>query len=307
MHADYETQIHFSGTDDECAAFLDVLSLYKDRKHSGAYFSLSDLPEIRKQKTNTFDIIIGGPWGSYSLLNDVGLFREIAEAAPDADFKGIITGSGTYEEQSLKAILKDRKLYIETTFFSYEEMDDGYINYVESKLPYRKFVKLFKIEDEDFDRDTYEECLGEMLFSDEESALADFGYEDFCEAFGDDLFDEETFDTAHEEIVKLNLKCGYEYRESEMNDFGSRYIYDPIAKAYIKGNPMPAGVVDMTDAFKEQLEKQGSDKEPGDLTLEEAYDLLDDMLDENDACDKSEETKALFKEVFSDKFFDSYR
>ncbi len=92
-----------------------------------------------------------GPFGHFGMLNDVDIFRDIAEAAPNAYFSAEIDGNTTYTTQHLECELKDRMLHIETFFLNNDEETDSYVRYFKSKLPYRKFIKLFGIDADDFD------------------------------------------------------------------------------------------------------------------------------------------------------------
>ena len=304
MQADFITKFRFTGTKEERKKFADILRLYdRGRSERPADFNFldSEIDACETSEKDEVQIEATGPWGYYSDLNDVDIFREIAEATPDAKFDAFIDGSDSYSDQQLKVRLKDRKLYTVSYLYSYEEEDDGFIDYLMSKLPYKKFVEMFKINKDEFQEGDYAEYIQSFAFDDFEGLDA-VSYDDFCENVQGSEITEEEYAKACEEIKKMGIHTYYEYKEMNDGGYVERFIYDPVEKKYIKGNPMPGGPVDVTDVLKEQAEKSGLEKDFSELTVEEAYGLLGDVLDNKPDDD---ETVEFFKKIFDDDFFES--
>ena len=124
----FNTKIWIKGTLDDKVNLLNVLQKYVigdtevkfpdfQVKISAKQAKLSELDEtgLRDFVSNDGELKVStvwGPYGRYVKLNDIDIFRKMSEAAPDAFFEAEITGCTDYTEQSLKAVLKNRKLKI---------------------------------------------------------------------------------------------------------------------------------------------------------------------------------------------------
>ena len=171
-------------------------------------------------------------------LNDINIFREMSEVAPDAFFEAEITGCTDYTEQSLKAVLMNRRLKITQTYEENDEVPEAYLEYIIEKLPYRDFLKFFKLSSDDLDEDLYEDMMNDIATEtwDEES-LFDMEYDDFIgtlEAFDVETeLEKEDYDAAVEAIRELNIESGKSFAEGYQGGSETTLLYDPIVKAYI--------------------------------------------------------------------------
>ena len=293
MNADYNTSITFIGNKEERQAFARVLKLYSTREHSGAFFDFADkeIEAIENSDSESTGINASGPWGNYGELNDVGIFREIAEVAPNAEMYGHIEGYGTYDEQDLKARLKDGKLYILTYFYSYESESELYTDHFMKKMPYEKFIELFKIDGDEFDEDMYQEfaeSYGEDLINE------DMAFDDFMDEIDCSEIEEDEYNEAIETLLACGIMTYEEFKESGEAGTTERLIYDPVNREYIKGNPFPAGVAVINDVLEEQMDED-DERDASDLSLEEVYDLF------TEAYEKEEDDPSvveLFNELF---------
>ena len=303
MNADYETKIVFLGNEEERKRFINIVKLYSSRDTREAFFDfdLDSLEEMENDDSEEIEIEASGPWGSYGELNDVGIFREIAEATPNAELKAFITGSGTYEAQSLKARLKDKKLYIETYLFSYEDIGERYTEYLTKKLPYDEFVRLFKIDADEFDEDAYVEYMEYCAYEDEDQTISDISYEDFLENVEGTEIEEEEYNEIVEKLRERRIETYDEFKISGEDGCIDRLIYDPVSKDYCKGTVLPNGPFDATGLLTDQLKKEGNEKDPSELSLEEAYELLGKAFEKED---DDEETIEFFDDLFDDDFYE---
>ena len=250
----FNTKIWIRGTLDDKVKLLIVLQKYVigktevkfpdfQLKISAKQAKLSELDEtgLRDFVSNDGELKVStvwGPYGRYVKLNDIDIFREMSEAAPDAFFDAEITGCTDYTEQSLKAVLKNRKLKITSTYEENNEVSEAYLKYVTEKLPYRDFLKIFKLSSDDLDEDLYEDMMNDIATEtwDEES-LFDMEYDDFIgtlEAFDVETeLEKEDYDAAVEAIRELNIESGKSFAEGYQGGSETTLLYDPIVKAYI--------------------------------------------------------------------------
>ena len=291
--ADFELAIIMSGSQEEVRSMLDVIELYINTGSKPAYFdSFSingkrcgfDVPtkfiddvDLSKKVT----ITAFGTYGRYIELNDIDIFRDMAVAAPYANFQAIITGYHQYNFQDLKCELKNCKLSIDTFFEAFEEVDQAWMDDCRSKLPLNKFKELFEIYGGDFNEDSYIEMLDYLMVCIFDrvdpkrfvSRIESAG----CKT---DLGEERIKEIIKNELPLLGvlsrLDFGYQYDGGETKE----YIYDPIAKKYdLIPNTLYDMLrnVDINDVIKEGLEVQGlpaDDTAIGNLSIEEAYEAL---------------------------------
>ena len=308
--ADFELNMTINGTNEELATMLAVFKKYIEGE-DGVYFNWPsvtrsgeeiDLEESTPEEILEFlegsegevEITAGGPFGHYGQLNDVDLFRDMAEAAPDAELDAEITGSSTYTTESLNCNLENRILHINTFFESSDDERDALVTYFTSKLPYQKFVRLFQVTDEDFDEDAYETFINDTFML-EETTLADMDYDEFMEALdAESDLDEDGFEAVMEKIRAMDWKNFYEVREDAEEDFEDEMDYDPIAKAYVgREAPMKCGeVVSANEIIRSGLQAMGrpsDDAALAGLSVEEAYDALFAANGENEDCDDEDD------------------
>ena len=152
MNADYYLKLKIFGDEEQIKGMLEIVGKYDE---TGIQYFRSvevneksiDFSNIPAEVIASESVIITakGPYGDYYELNDVSIFRDLAEAFPQGKFIGNIDGCGTYESQSLDCELKDGMLYINTCFESSEGAADAWKEDVMEKLPLEKFNKLYKI------------------------------------------------------------------------------------------------------------------------------------------------------------------
>lgn len=250
----FNTNIRIKGTIDDKINLLKVLKEYEignkevkfpdfKLKISAKQAKLSELDEagIRDYVSDDGELkasTVWGPYGRYVELNDINIFREMSEVAPDAFFEAEITGCTDYTEQSLKAVLMNRRLKITQTYEENDEVPEAYLEYIIEKLPYRDFLKFFKLSSDDLDEDLYEDMMNDIATEtwDEES-LFDMEYDDFIgtlEAFDVETeLEKEDYDAAVEAIRELNIESGKSFAEGYQGGSETTLLYDPIVKAYI--------------------------------------------------------------------------
>ena len=308
--ADFELNMTINGTNEELATMLAVFKKYIEGE-DGVYFNWPsvtrsgeeiDLEESTPEEILEFlegsegevEINAGGPYGHYGMLNDVDLFRDMAEAAPDASLEAEITGTTTYTEQNLNCNLENRILHISTFFEANEEEGDVYAEYFTGKLPYEKFIRLFQVTDEDFDEDVYADFITDT-FQYEETTLADMDYDAFMKALEvESDLDEEGFEAVMKEIRAMGWQNFYEVREDAELGFDDEMDYDPIAKAYVgRPAPMKCGVVySANETIRAGLDAMGlpsDDAAIAALSVEEAYAALAAGCGQDDGEDFDDE------------------
>ncbi len=297
--ADFEFEMTVDGKTEDTLSVLRVLKVYSEGE-KGIYFSSIEL--TKDDETVDFDdmdwdeindfittdntslnIHALGPYGRYGELNDIDIFRDMAEAAPEAYFNVEITGSTTYTVQSLNCELKDKILHIKTYFESNEAGPEAYVEYVLKLLPYNKFIELFNIDTDQFDDDSYSEFISDVgVYQDD--CFTHMEYDEFMENLkahsGCSMLQDDEYEEIMEDLRKLNILGYYEFIEDYDAGTSKELEYDPIAKAYIGNAPILKSnqVYNVTDVMREYLRKKGlpyDDESIAKLSLEDAYAILD--------------------------------
>ena len=257
MSADFNTEITIKATKEDLIKL--IKGLYDFTKHSKkvnkndyAYFewievkcknlSLDDskISTIKKFVADCgeeINISAMGPYGYFYELSEVKLFEYLAEVAPRAYFKGSINGFSGSVDQNLQAELKDSRLYIEEYFVDQgDEEGDGeyaqYVKFIKRELPYSKFCKLFKINKKEFDEESYNDFINDMM----DDSLLELDYETFSE-YGFGEINEDEFEEAMSKIADLNLITFHEFMWEGYYDEDcgtTTIIYDPIKKEYLE-------------------------------------------------------------------------
>ena len=138
----------------------------------------------------------------------------------------------------MKAVLKNRKLKITSTYEENNEVSEAYLKYVTEKLPYRDFLKIFKLSSDDLDEDLYEDMMNDIATETwDEELLFDMEYDDFIgtlEAFDVETeLDEEDYDAAIEKIRELYIESGRAFAEDYHGGSKTILVFDPILKSYV--------------------------------------------------------------------------
>ena len=165
--ADLDFNLKISGTPEELASLAAIMLEYDVGKNN-VYFSCGKVIVGNKEfstRSENDEIITAarsaesviytalGPFGKYGELDEIDIFREMAEAAPNASFTASVSGFAGYADQSLDAKLSDGLLKVSTYYMADDWRGDGERDYFKSILPYDKFIELFKLDGEEFDED----------------------------------------------------------------------------------------------------------------------------------------------------------
>lgn len=259
----YDTDLTIYGDQADIKRMIDVLTRYRQNGERDAYFCfitlmkekcsdpdrhMVDLESAADEMIAPFlalskiKVSAVGPYGRFFELNDIDLFREMAEAAPDAGFVANIDGDQDYCVQRLKCELKDKKLYIKTFYQDdedvYEAIDEAWKEYFMKKLPFKKFRKLFKTSWDVYDDEIYAdviESLSGILFDgfeyvnyDEFISIieADDGETKLTEARFKEIMNDDLFSLGIMNRSGFEDKCEYDIGEIK------EYVYDPVSKQY---------------------------------------------------------------------------
>ena len=294
MTADYQLELAMEGNIVELKSMLMVVGFYTGEREqsfssvkvSGKEIDLKNITDaiIREASASgKINVTAYGPWGRYSELNDVDLFREMAEAAPKASFCAEISGNGQYEVQNLKCELKEGLLNIETYFESNEAGVEAWTKDFVKKLPYDKFKELFKVSGDDFDQESYEDLAEELedVFYD---SFEDADFDEFVGCVeshdGETALEEDEFrEIVTSKLASLGIMEGMEFEESNELGETNEYVYDPLQKKYVGKKPLFSGgqIINANDLIKAGLKAQGlpaDDDTIANLSVEEAYAAL---------------------------------
>lgn len=318
MTADFQLEMTLMGEQTDIKNMLEVFAHYSKHGDREAYFSFIrlndkslDFGNDKIDLENITDELVAnlslsgevrvsafGPYGRYSELNDVGLFREMSEASPNGRFVAEISGFQQYSEQNLKCRLEDGKLYIMTFYMSNEETGEAWQEEFKKKLPLKKFKKLFAVSGKDFNKESYEYAVEEF-----ESIFRDgFEYaefDDFVSTIEDndgeiDLDENRFKEIMENELPALGICDPEEFEDEYEGGETNEYVYDPVARVY-EGKSKPlfdgTGVDDTNDILAAGLRAQGlpDDEETlANLSIEEAYAALAAALGTSDDDDEED-------------------
>ena len=138
MSADFWTELTLKGTEEEIFSMLKVMRMYGDKyeeykkHHNCAYLendyeglSDEDLLVHAKNAKGKLEIECSGPYGVFGLLEEVALFKDLADAAPTASFTGLISGFDSGGDQELKGTLR-AGLLKQYTKYPCDEFDEDF-------------------------------------------------------------------------------------------------------------------------------------------------------------------------------------
>lgn len=171
-------------------------------------------------------------YGAYNLVESHDVFREMAEAAPQAEFSAVVSGVSTYTEQRLDCDLKNGELRICGDLTDNNELFTSYVDYFMEQLPHERFVELFKLDPEEFDEDVYSDFIGDTLTFGGVTIL-EMSYDEMMDALdADSDLDEDGYEEVLAQIEEMDIDDYECYRE----DFGVVTVlcYNPITKEYIR-------------------------------------------------------------------------
>lgn len=250
MSADLNMSVEMRGNREELAAMLKVLNYYEtvkgaqyNTKRNCAYINFVEITtpgnrghleekkisELAAMAENSnLTLSAGGPYGHYAGLKEVGLFEDMANAAPNAWFSCTISGFVGSADVFYSAELKDGLL---TVSASEEDEDclDQYVNDFTEKVSYSEFCEFFQIDEEEYDEEVYEEflfCAADRHVFDW-LGMSQFFCSDFCEVFEEYFSENEADEDAVENFRKKLCELGI----GSADDFSSTvesYTYNPV-------------------------------------------------------------------------------
>lgn len=189
------------------------------------------MPSFVKTLNGEARIEIGGPYGVFDDLSNVGLFEAMAEAAPNASFEGWSYGFMTGAEISLKANLSQEILYIEN-FNRPDEYCPDYVDTMVEKISYSAFCEIAKINDDEFDEYNYYDFFCKIEGCDLRKMKFD-KFMSYCES---SKLEEDDYP----KFIKKMLGLGYMNKDQfdkhfdNSDEFIEKYTYNPIKKCVIR-------------------------------------------------------------------------
>lgn len=245
MSADFNTTITLRGNSEEFFAMLKVLKEFEnaDREqyidnvcvkseYDKCYTEDMDNEDLRKFLSDAgkeLTVEAMGPWGHFDNPKEIRLFEALAEASPNASFKGNISGENC-EYFEICGELKNGKLSLSDS--KAMGSGDAYMSYTEcmqENVSHENFCELFKIDENMFDEDLYCDFISEIA-----TAQYDFPnnmcYDVFMELCEYSEIDEEQYEEAKKELSAQ----GFESFDDFVNSTKclKTGVYDPIVKTY---------------------------------------------------------------------------
>ena len=230
----YETKGKLRGTPEERTEMMKVFLSYAEGVKDAYFMNPSfDTGE------NETSFSAQGPYGKFDELNDVDVFREMAQAAPTAAFEADVEGEDSYSESELHCKLQNGTLTIETSYTSTEDDDRAYLEYVTGKIPYEKFIALYGIEPDSFPEDDYEDFVNDLIidYGEEEYGPFDLEYDDFVACLenygGESTLDGEAYEISREQMRQLGIQPAYDFNENHDCVVRKTYVFDVNTGQYI--------------------------------------------------------------------------
>ncbi len=137
MTADVNTEFVFKGSIDDIENALKIVYEATNETNK-CYFTL--IPEYEKQIRTAierfgkkkgdiyiYDADLAGPYGQYSLLDEVEIFNVIAEKVPNVSFSAKVVGSLSTSNQYLEVEYKGNNVDYCFSVYDFDEMIDEYV------------------------------------------------------------------------------------------------------------------------------------------------------------------------------------
>ena len=237
MTANIESNITLQGKTDELMKMLKYLinnEYYDDDFDLRELSELSD-EDLKKyiiEEGNKINLFIIGPYGRFYELPDTRVFEGLADAAPNASFKGEMSRIyGPTEYSVLSANFKDKQLNLKH-MITYG-MADSYLEYLKSIIPVERFCELFHIVEDDFD-------IYDYTYFFEQEYLEDVSFNQFQEYFNYAKIKADEFKKAIGELIKLEIEDCHSYIKSKSEENAETWIYKPLDKK-TKEKPLSTG------------------------------------------------------------------
>ncbi len=190
--------------------------------------------------TEEISFSAGGPYGKYDELNDVDMFRKMAEAAPAAYLNVSVDGQDSYAQEEMQCRLQDGILKIDITRNETEDGDRAYLDYILGKMPYARFMDLFDIVPDSLAEDDYEDFISDLIIDAGENEISPFSldYSVFCERLGDyggeTSLDEEAYENAGNQEETAGIVSAYEFSEENDCSVTRHYEFDAVRGVYFE-------------------------------------------------------------------------
>ena len=203
MTSNLTTTFVFGGTNDEIKAMLEeVRPSFVRSKESNYHFGFGIscdfekyIDELLSKKDDNGYVTIDtvGPFGQVEPNLNLDLFRQMADVAPNGEFRVEITGDITYSSHEAMAELKKGVLTFHSSYYNYDDVTTKISKIlIERVHDSDGFKKTFKItsEDEDFQIEDVFDDFVNMI----DTAFLEYSdFEDFLEGYdaGSDLSEED--------------------------------------------------------------------------------------------------------------------
>lgn len=228
MSAELFTEIKLKGNKDELKKAIDTVKSNKyltNPKINQKFLdtiNINELEAIIEQSNVT--IKANGPYGRFVTILEPHINEILAHAVPTMSFETHIFGRTSSANVELFGKLENEKLYQKYI----ESIEDNnsyakYADYILKELPIKKFCKIFNIDIENIDEDTYIE-----FFTEEYSEYVE--YETFIEYFEESNITKIEFEKALKCIIDLNIKDFLRFNEKLITETCKEWEFDPYKK-----------------------------------------------------------------------------
>ena len=245
MQADFITTISFRGKQEELINAITILKKLEAREFdfylgqikiskNGEYIFLADLKDknaietLVEDSNGSLNIEAGGPWGCYQNLADARVFETISDAVPSVSFSGKTEGGTSYTTENIECELKNGILHIKSFYEANEEADDAYMDLLKKEVPYDRFLKIFKIDEDGYNENDYDDYISESGGYD---CFMREDFDEFIECCSVSKVNESEYESLKEQMSE----AGLDWEDFIMNYEGGsteEYDYDPTNHKY---------------------------------------------------------------------------
>lgn len=239
MAADFNTEILMKGTDEELLNMIKVLkryetdmyNQYKEKRDCEYIMSVringdksleslsdDDLKDVVQNSQRTVKVTAEGPYGVFGLLEEVCLFEDMAVAAPNAYFNGLMFGFNAGGEQAKRGEMENECLHLyidypKDDFYDEEEHNEMIDTEWDAEqiyspvtkkyrdVPEENMLKASKTESTEMENEVDDEYVAYV-----KSKLS---YKQFIGMFG--IYPEDFYEEDYEEIIDIYFSDGFIY------------------------------------------------------------------------------------------------
>lgn len=197
-------------------------------------------------KEYTVDIKANGPYGRIGTIEEINLFKDLADLSLDVVFDGEIVGGEDIPDDKLEAKYKNKKLEVKC-FVCQEEYISDYVEEMKKILPYNQVCELFKIDKNKFDEGDYN-----SFWWDNGIACSDYHYSSYDEFMNNIEFSkasEKDYKEAMKYVEKLKLIDYCEFFDKNESKYWNVSEYNSVTKE-IKKNGQTIKTSDKESALK---------------------------------------------------------